>query len=80
MDPTVNAMLTVYTAAHRRHRQPIEESCDRRTWHEQARYLIERAVWSANSDDEQLRGGLRGCRIGQGSPESAPHGSGANPA
>jgi hypothetical protein len=51
-------MLIVYAATFRRHRQHIEDHCDRRALHQQAIYLIERATWSANSAGESLRGGL----------------------
>src|SRR5450759_5820033 len=47
MGPTVDAMLTVYTAALRRHQQHLDDGCDRRAWHVLARHLIERALWSA---------------------------------
>src|SRR5450759_4560144 len=33
MDPTVDAMLTVYAAALRRHQQHLEDGCDRGAWH-----------------------------------------------
>ena len=52
MDPTVDAMLIVYAAALRRHRQHIEDRCDRRAWHELACTLVQRAIWSANTPDE----------------------------
>lgn len=55
MDLTIDPMLAVYAAALRRHRQHLEDGCDRKAWHEQARRLVERAVWSANSTDEPLR-------------------------
>jgi hypothetical protein len=55
MDPTIEEMLQVYAAALRRHRQHIEDRCDKRAWHTLARHLIERAVWSANSSDEAVR-------------------------
>jgi hypothetical protein len=57
MDPTVDAMLLVYAAALRRHRQHLEDACDRRAWHVLARHLIERAVWSANNTDEVVSDG-----------------------
>lgn len=57
MDSTIEAMLTVYAAALRRHRQHIEDRCDRRAWHELACHLIERAVWSATSTEEPIRDG-----------------------
>jgi len=57
MDPTVDAMLTVYAAALRRHQQHLEDGCDRSAWHVLARHLIERAVWSANSTEEAVRDG-----------------------
>ena len=57
MDPTVDAMLTVYAAALRRHQQHFEDACDRRAWHVLARHLIERAVWSANSTEESVHDG-----------------------
>ena len=40
MDPTVDAMLTVYAAALGWHRQHLEDGCDRRAWHVLARHLI----------------------------------------
>jgi hypothetical protein len=52
MDPTIDAMLLVYAAALRRHRQHIEDRCDRRAWHELACTLVQRAIWSANTPDE----------------------------
>ena len=39
MGPTVDAMLTVYTAALRRHQQHLDDGCDRRAWHALARHL-----------------------------------------
>jgi hypothetical protein len=57
MDPTVDAMLVVYAAALGRHRQHLEDGCDRHAWHVLARHLIERAVWSANSTEEAVRDG-----------------------
>jgi hypothetical protein len=57
MDPTIDEMLTVYAAALRRHRQHIEDRCDRRAWHVLACHLIKRAVWSANSTDEVVGDG-----------------------
>ena len=57
MDPTVEAMLVVYAAALRRHRQHLEDGCDRGAWHVLARHLIERAVWSATSAEEAVRDG-----------------------
>jgi hypothetical protein len=57
MDPTIDAMLVVYAAALRRHRQHLEDCCDRHAWHVLARHLIERAVWSANNTDEVVRDG-----------------------
>jgi len=57
MDPTVDAMLTVYAAGLRRHQQHLEDGCDRSAWHVLACHLIKRAVWSANSSDEPVRDG-----------------------
>ena len=57
MDPTIDAMLTVYAAALRRHQQHLEDACDRRAWHVLACHLIERAVWSANSTEESVHDG-----------------------
>jgi hypothetical protein len=57
MDEPIDEMLIVYAAALRRHRQHIEDRCDRRAWHELASHLIERAVWSANSTEEAVRDG-----------------------
>ena len=57
MDPTIDAMLIVYAAALMRHRQHLEDGCDRRAWHVLACHLIERAVWSANSTEESVHDG-----------------------
>ena len=57
MDPTIDEMLIVYAAALRRHQQHLEDGCDQHRWHVLARYLIERAVWSANSTEEAVRDG-----------------------
>jgi hypothetical protein len=57
MDEPIEVMLQVYAAALRRHRQHIEDRCDRRAWHLLASHLIERAVWSANSTEEAVRDG-----------------------
>jgi hypothetical protein len=57
MDPTIDAMLTVYAAALERHRHHLEDGCDRGAWHVLARHLIERAVWSATSTEEAVRDG-----------------------
>lgn len=55
---TLDEMLAIYAAALRRHQHHLEDGCDRRAWHERSRFLIERAVWSANSSGEPIRGGL----------------------
>jgi hypothetical protein len=57
MDPTVDAMLTIYAVALRRRHQHLDDGCDRRAWHVLARHPIERAVWSANSTDEVVGDG-----------------------
>ena len=57
MDEPIEEMVSVYTAALRRHRQHIEDRCDRRARHELACHLIERAVWSADSTEEAVRDG-----------------------
>ena len=67
MDP-LDEMITEYARALRRHQQHIEDCCDRREWHVLARHLIERAVWSANSTDESMRGSLPGSLDSSRSP------------
>jgi hypothetical protein len=57
MDEPIDTMLTVYAAALRRHRQHIEDRCDRHGRHGLACHLIDRAVWSANSTEEPIRDG-----------------------
>ena len=57
MGSPIDAMLLVYAAALRRHRQHIEDRCDRRAWHVLACHLIKRAVWSATSTEEAVRDG-----------------------
>jgi hypothetical protein len=57
MDPTIDEMLIVYAAALRRHQQHLEDGCDRRGWQCSPGYLIDRAVWSANSTEEAVRDG-----------------------
>ena len=50
-------MVIVYAAALRRHQQYLEAGCDRHGWHVLARHLIDHAVWSANSTEEEVRDG-----------------------
>ena len=57
MDEPIEDMLQVYAAAILRHRQHIDDGCDKRAWHVLACHLTERADWSANSSDEPVRDG-----------------------
>jgi hypothetical protein len=52
----VGEMLVVYGEALRRHRLHIANECDKRAWHEHARFLINRAVASATRGEDTAIG------------------------